>query len=133
MSVQKDRRRIQEYLGARVAGATDEEMSIDLGMPANSLRPRRLELVQEGRVRDSGRRRRLASGNDGIVWEACDEPPRAHGSKLKVLREAVEPFAVKAVSAVDRNREVDDHEVVAITVTLGACRALAQIVQEQST
>lgn len=133
MSVDKDRARILAYLEARVAGATDEEIALDLGMPANSLRPRRLELVHMGRVRDSGRKRRLASGNEGTVWERCDEVPRAHGSKLKMLREAVEPFALKAASVADRNRDVDDHEVVAITVSLGACRALVEIMQEQST
>lgn len=54
--------------GAGDDGATDEEMQNSLRMPANTQRPRRRELVQHGRVRDSGKRRNTASGTPAIVW-----------------------------------------------------------------
>lgn len=38
-------------------------------MSANTQRPRRVECVGAGWVRDSGHRRATASGCEGIVWE----------------------------------------------------------------
>ena len=51
-------------------GATDEQMQEALRMKPQTQTPRRLELVQQNLVRDSGRRRRLKSGNSGKVWVA---------------------------------------------------------------
>ena len=49
-------------------GATDEEISTGTGLPPNTSRPRRVELVDMGLVRDSGTRRKTASGRSAVVW-----------------------------------------------------------------
>lgn len=51
-------------------GATDEELQRALGMPANTQRPRRVELVRAGVVRDSGRRRPTSTKRNAVVWIA---------------------------------------------------------------
>ena len=51
-------------------GATDEEMQIALVMPANTQRPRRIELWRLGLIRDSGERRKTKSGRKAVVWVA---------------------------------------------------------------
>jgi hypothetical protein len=48
---------------------TDEELANWTGLPLNSVRPRRLELVEGGWVRDSGRRRPTPTGASATVWE----------------------------------------------------------------
>ena len=50
------------------APATDEELVERLGIGANSERPRRLELVEQGWVENSGQVRETCSGCDSIVW-----------------------------------------------------------------
>ena len=49
---------------------SDQELQTVLGMDPNTERPRRVELVQRGLVRDSGRRTVTTSGRKAIVWEA---------------------------------------------------------------
>ncbi len=49
-------------------GLTDEEMVQELEMNPNTQRPRRVELVDGGWVRDSGNRRNTRSGSRAIVW-----------------------------------------------------------------
>jgi hypothetical protein len=49
-------------------GATDEEMQNDLNMNGSTQRPRRVELLQAGLIRDSGRTRRTRSGRAAVVW-----------------------------------------------------------------
>lgn len=51
-------------------GATDEQVTERLGLPLNTVRPRRLELVEGGYVMDSGDTRATASGASAIVWLA---------------------------------------------------------------
>ena len=51
-----------------IGGATDEEMQIALRMSANTQRPRRCELEQQGRVIDSGQRRKTRARRDAVVW-----------------------------------------------------------------
>lgn len=53
-------------------GATDEEMQIRMPMPANTQRPRRIELVAEGFVKTSGKTRPTRSGDHALVWVAAD-------------------------------------------------------------
>jgi hypothetical protein len=49
-------------------GKTDEELAAFLRMDGNSVRPRRLELVEQGLVVDSSERRPTEAGGDAIVW-----------------------------------------------------------------
>lgn len=62
------RRRVFDEIKASGDGMTDEEVQDALGMGANTQRPRRVELVQQGLVVDSGSKRRTRSGNDAVVW-----------------------------------------------------------------
>lgn len=52
-------------------GATDEEMQRSMPMPANTQRPRRIELVADGFVKSSGKTRTTRSGDYAVVWVAC--------------------------------------------------------------
>lgn len=59
-------RLIRTYPG----GLTDEE-GIDLtGLSPSTYRPRRIENVRAGLIRNSGRTRKTRSGRDATVWEA---------------------------------------------------------------
>jgi hypothetical protein len=51
-------------------GATDEEMQRGMPMPANTQRPRRIELVQMGFVKWGGATRATVSGDHALVWVA---------------------------------------------------------------
>ena len=51
-------------------GATDEEMQRWLGLNPSTQRPRRVELVNKGLVKDSGRTRPTRSGRRATVWVA---------------------------------------------------------------
>lgn len=53
-----------------VSGATDEQMQVELCMMPSTQRPRRIELVAAGLVKDSGQRRRTRSGRSAVVWAA---------------------------------------------------------------
>lgn len=58
------------YLLLEPEGATDEEIQRDLRMNGSTERPRRVELVELGLVRDSGGTGRTRSGGKATVWEA---------------------------------------------------------------
>jgi len=60
------RRRVLEAIA--YAPRTDEEIQEDLGLSPNTARPRRVELVRDGYVRDTGQRRTTGSGSKSIVW-----------------------------------------------------------------
>ena len=51
-------------------GLTDEEMLAAVQLAPSTGRPRRIELVQRGLVRDSGNIRKTASGRSAVVWTA---------------------------------------------------------------
>lgn len=53
-----------------LGGATDEELQRGLQLNPSTQRPRRIELVEKGMVRDSGRTRKTASGRNAVIWEA---------------------------------------------------------------
>lgn len=55
------------------SGATDEELQMFLVMNPSTERPRRIELVEMGLVKDSGRRRRTLSGRNAVVWVAVEK------------------------------------------------------------
>lgn len=64
-----ERRKVLLYLQSRGEdGATDEECQLALSMNPSTQRPRRVELVRSGLVKDSGRKRRTASGREAVVW-----------------------------------------------------------------
>ena len=52
-------------------GATDPEIQAALRMEGSTQRPRRVELVDAGLVRDSGRKRTTASLRRATVWVAA--------------------------------------------------------------
>jgi hypothetical protein len=58
-----------------LGGRTDEELQIILDMNPSTERPRRVELVERGLVRDSGKRRRTLSKRWAVVWEVVPRPP----------------------------------------------------------
>lgn len=60
---------------AGASGYTDDEVSSTLRMSPNSVRPRRLELVEGGWVIDSGKQRDSFYGNPAIVWIANPSIP----------------------------------------------------------
>lgn len=63
------RGQVLAYLQACGAnGATDEEMQLRMPMPANTQRPRRIELVANGFVRSNGQTRATRSGDHALVW-----------------------------------------------------------------
>jgi hypothetical protein len=50
-------------------GFTDAELFVSFPeKPENSIRPRRIELAQAGRIVDSGKRRENARGRQCVVW-----------------------------------------------------------------
>lgn len=51
-------------------GCTDEQIQKAERMDPSTQRPRRVELVRAGLVRDSGRKRRTHSGRFAVVWVA---------------------------------------------------------------
>ena len=57
-----------DWLEAK-GGLTDEEMQTISGIPPSTQRPRRIELVGKGLVRDSGAKRKTVSGRQAVVWE----------------------------------------------------------------
>lgn len=70
--VEIDRARIlAEIKRSGVLGRTDGELQEQLGMNGSSQRPRRIELLDAGLIRDSGRTRKSASGRQCVVWVAA--------------------------------------------------------------
>ena len=55
-------------------GLTDEEGCTETGLEGSTFRPRRVELVADGLVFDSGATRPTRSGRAAVVWQA--RPPR---------------------------------------------------------
>lgn len=63
-------------------GLTADEVAGRLGLSILSVRPRITELARDGKVRDSGDRRRNASGKRAIVWAPVN-PARLQSSSRK--------------------------------------------------
>ena len=62
---------VLNWLRARGSyGATDEEIAYQYDLNPSTARPRRVELVQAGLVRDSGQTRPTRSGRQATVWVA---------------------------------------------------------------
>jgi hypothetical protein len=60
--------RVLAFIRAQ-GGATDNEIQDALDMNPSTQRPRRIELMERGLVRDSGRKRKTPSGREAVVWE----------------------------------------------------------------
>lgn len=56
---------------AVISGLTDHEMQAILEMNPSTQRPRRVELVSAGLVKDSGNTRLTPSGKRAVVWVAA--------------------------------------------------------------
>jgi transcription initiation factor IIE alpha subunit len=52
--------------------STAEELEVVLGLAGNSIRPRLVELRRDGRVVDTGRRRRTQSRRYAVVWAVAE-------------------------------------------------------------
>ncbi|WP_336156665.1 hypothetical protein [Amycolatopsis sp. VC5-11] len=65
------RGRILTFIVESGAGSTDYEIERDLRIMGNSVRPRRLELVEGGYLADSGKTRQHR-GSEWVVWSATD-------------------------------------------------------------
>ena len=63
------RAKVLSYLLAN-GPQTDEEMQEGIPMPPSTQRPRRVELVRAGAVRDTGETRQTRSGRAAAVWSA---------------------------------------------------------------
>jgi transcription initiation factor IIE alpha subunit len=55
--------------------STAEELEVGLGLAGNSIRPRLVELRRDGRVVDTGRRRRTQSRRYAVVWAVAEDLP----------------------------------------------------------
>ncbi len=62
------RRRVFDALMDHPLGLTDEQQQNLLAMNPSTQRPRRIELVNAGRVFDSGETRLTRSGRKAVVW-----------------------------------------------------------------
>lgn len=60
------------------SGRTDGEIEQMAGLAGNTVRPRRVRLVEKGLVRDSGARRRTPSGRPATVWVLTEHARRGH-------------------------------------------------------
>jgi len=56
---------------AEALGCTDDELQVGLNLEGSTQRPRRIELVQQHRIIDSGRTRPTRSGRKAVVWVAA--------------------------------------------------------------
>lgn len=62
--------KVRAAIEAAPNGLTDSEGMEVTGLEGNTYRPRRITLVEEGIVVDSGETRRTASGRKATVWRA---------------------------------------------------------------
>ncbi len=70
---QRDRERIRGlFVAAGDSGLTDEEIVTATGLNPSTARPRRIDLVKEGAVRDSHRTRPTRSNRPATVWVAVE-------------------------------------------------------------
>lgn len=71
------RQRVYGFLQSCLsAGATDEQIQDALALNPSTQRPRRVELVQAGKVKDSGRRAKTRSGRAAVLWIVETLEPR---------------------------------------------------------
>ena len=68
--VHRNRTLVWNALLAATNGLTDEEGERRTGLGGSSYRPRRVDLMNDGLVVDSGQTRRTALGRRAVVWLA---------------------------------------------------------------
>lgn len=56
------------YIARHPDGVTDEEIARDLDLNPSCARPRRIELLRKGLIRDTGRTRPTSSGRAAAIW-----------------------------------------------------------------
>lgn len=64
------RAKLLAILRCDAIGSTDFEMQVAAQMDPSTQRPRRIELLKAGLIKDSGRTRKTASGRAAVVWVA---------------------------------------------------------------
>lgn len=69
----KRRAVLVEVIAARSHGITDDALSYQLQMPPNTLRPRRVELVEGGWIQPGDREAESFYGNKAIAWVATQK------------------------------------------------------------
>ncbi len=70
----EQREKILGALRSSASGMTDEQLSEATGLPGNSLRARRIELVESCDVAAAPWTRPTKSGRAAMVWLAAGEP-----------------------------------------------------------
>lgn len=65
------RRMVLDYIRQH-GRCTDEQQQLGLGLNPSTQRPRRIELVEIGLVRDSGLMGITSSGRRAVLWEAVE-------------------------------------------------------------
>jgi hypothetical protein len=80
------RLKVLDYLRSHPGGATDEEITRGLAMNPSTQRPRRVELCAMGEVVDTGRLRRVQSGQKATVWDIAPSP--SQGALFAIQEEA---------------------------------------------
>ena len=66
--VDKDRASLMIALALIPDGLTDDGLQAFTGLPGDSERPRRISLLKDGLIYDSGRKERTRSGKLAVVW-----------------------------------------------------------------
>lgn len=66
--VDQDRAKLLLSLRLHPPGLTDDALQSSTGLPGDSERPRRISLLKDGLIRDSGRKERTRSGKLAVVW-----------------------------------------------------------------
>lgn len=89
------RQRVFEaFLSFGVEGATDEQVSRIVRIPASRVAGRRGELCERGRIRDSGRVTENPSGQEAILWMVNHDSDYDCRRITKVRRERNELLAL---------------------------------------
>jgi hypothetical protein len=91
--------RVLRYVESRGGdGATDDEIEVGLALPHQSASARRNDLVRQGKLRDSGLRRKTRAGQQAVAWvvgegEALEGAPNARAPRRPSAEEIREVLA----------------------------------------
>lgn len=62
--------KVLRALRVSLTGRTNDELQVELGIGGSTIRPRVVDLVARGLVKDSGYKRPTRTGRDAVVWVA---------------------------------------------------------------